>query len=167
MAKLVGTRDLLVSRGISVAIVSGGGTGTYQFTGNYPGVTDIQAGSYATMDAKYREAGGADFECALTLIARVISVTGDRAIIDAGMKTMTHEFGLLPVTRPEGWALVKLSEEHGILERRGGEPLRRGDTVELIPSHGCTTINLHDNFCVTRDGRVEAVWPIAARGCIA
>ena len=166
MALLVGTKDLLVEKGIPVAIVSGGGTGTYQITGNYAGVTDIQAGSYATMDTKYASVPGVDFEYALHIIARVISTTGDRAIVDAGMKTMTHEFGLPVVANPEGWALAKLSEEHGILARQGGPPLKPGDTVELIPSHGCTTINLHDAYHVTRDGVVEAVWPVAARGRI-
>ena len=166
MAQLVGARDLLVEKGIPVEIVSGGGTGTYQITGNYPGVTEIQAGSYATMDAKYAGVSGVDFQPALTIVARVISIRDDRAIIDGGMKAMTHEFGFPTVLHPEGWALVKLSEEHGFLERRGGEPLRRGDVVEIIPSHGCTTINLHDAYYVTRDGMVEAVWPIAARGRI-
>ena len=165
MAQLVATHDLLVQQGIRCDIVSAGGTGTYHITGAYPGITEVEAGSYATMDAKYHSVGS-DFELALTLLARVISVRGDRAIINAGMKAMTHEFGMPTVLHPEGWALAKLSEEHGILERQGGAPLQRGDVVELLPSHGCTTINLHDNYHVTRNDVVEAVWPIAARGCI-
>ena len=80
------------------------------------------------------------------------------------MKTLTPEFGLPEVMQPEGWTLTRLSEEHGVLRREGGAPLRRGDLVEIAPSHGCTTINLHDAYTVTRAGVVEAVWPIAARG---
>jgi len=166
MRSLIATRDLLTSEGVAVGIVSAGGTGTYQITGRYPGVTEIQAGSYATMDAKYRSVG-IDFEIALTVLSRVISVRGDdHAVIDAGIKTMTTEFGLPQVLRPSGWEVARLSEEHGLLRRQGGAPLRRGDMVELIPSHGCTTINLHDAYFVTRDDIVEAVWPIAARGAI-
>lgn len=166
MGSLIATRDLLQSGGIPVGIVSGGGTGTHAITGAYDGVTEIQAGSYATMDAKYRSVG-IDFEPALTLLTRVISVNRrDRAIIDAGMKSMTHEFGLPTVARPEGWRLDRLSEEHGALVREGGDPLRPGDVVEIVPSHGCTTINLHDAYHVTRDGLYEALWPIAARGAI-
>ncbi|MBN1399939.1 MAG: DSD1 family PLP-dependent enzyme [Anaerolineae bacterium] len=165
MAKLVGTRDLLLRHGVGCDIVSGGGTGTYHITGDYPGVTEVQAGSYATMDAKYKSVG-AEFDLALTLLARVISVRDERVIIDAGMKTMTHEFGMPTVLQPEGWELTKLSEEHGFLEGRGGPPLKPGDTVELVPSHGCTTINLHDAYHVTRDDVVEAIWPIAARGAL-
>ncbi len=165
MAKLVATRDFVQERGIEVEIVSGGGTGTYQITGNYPGVTEIQAGSYATMDGRYRRVG-MEFRHALTVVTQVISTRGDRAITDAGMKTLTPEFGMPPVLDPEGWEATKLSEEHGFLQREDGPGLQPGDVVELIPSHGCTTINLHDAYYVTRDGVVEAVWPVAARGAI-
>ena len=166
MANLVAAKDLVESHGIPVGIVSGGGTGTYEITGSYEGLTEIQSGSYATMDARYQSVG-IDFECALTVVMRVISVTGrDRAITDAGMKTLSPEFGMSKVIRPAGWVLTHLSEEHGALQRQGGEALRRGGLVEVVPSHGCTTINLHDVYFVTRDDVVEAVWPIAARGRI-
>lgn len=166
MAYLVGTRDLLVAQGIEVKIVSGGGTGTFDTTGVYPGLTEIQAGSYATMDEKYRSVG-VDFSNALTVLARVIALRGsDVAIIDAGLKTMTSEFGMPAVAQPQGWVLDRLAEEHGFLRRQQGPPLQVNDLVELIPSHGCTTINLHDRYVVTRKGVVDAIWPIAARGCI-
>jgi D-serine deaminase-like pyridoxal phosphate-dependent protein len=170
MTRLVETADRLREAGLPVNIVSAGGTGTYAVTGAFPGITEIQAGSYATMDGRYRsvlagEAGDAvPFEPALTVLARVISARDDRAVIDAGLKSMTSEFGLPEIASPTGWALKGLSEEHGSLERAGGAPLRRGDCVELIPSHGCTTINLHDAYHVLRGGVLEAVWPIAARG---
>jgi D-serine deaminase-like pyridoxal phosphate-dependent protein len=165
-AQLVATRDLLAQSGIPVGIVSAGGTGTYDITGAYGGITEIQAGSYATMDARYNEVG-IDFELALTVVSRVISVARPgMAFIDAGLKALTPEFGMSRLIRPRGWTLVRLSEEHGHLRCEGGEPLKPGDMVELVPSHGCTTINLHDVYHVTRDDLVEAVWPIAARGCI-
>ena len=165
MGLLVGSRDLLVENGIAEAIVSGGGTGPYAITGAYEGLTALQAGSYATMDAKYRSVG-LDFAQALTVVARVISARDDTAIIDAGMKTLTHEFGMPEVVQPTGWRLKGLSEEHGSLIREGGEPLKPGDRVEIVPSHGCTTINLHDVYHVTRGARYEGLWPIAARGAI-
>jgi len=166
MGILVGTRDLLVAHGIPVAIVSGGGSGTYDSTGMFPGVTEIQAGSYATMDAKYRSVG-LPFENALTILSRVVGLRGDDvAITDGGLKTMTSEFGMPAVIHPDSWEMERLAEEHGFLRRKGGSALAVGDLVELVPSHGCTTINLHDQYYVTRRGRFEAVWPIAARGCI-
>jgi len=165
MADLVATRDLLERNGINVGIVSAGGTGTYSITGNYDGITEIQAGSYATMDAKYQQVG-IDFDLALTIVSQVVSTpVPDVAIIDAGAKSATTEFGMPRLIRPEGWYLLKFSEEHGHLRRQGGKPLHIGDMVELVPSHGCTTINLYDAFQVIRNGIVEAVWPVAARGC--
>ncbi|MCX6032185.1 MAG: DSD1 family PLP-dependent enzyme [Chloroflexi bacterium] len=164
---LVDTADLLRRRCIPVPIVSSGGTGTYFITGRYPGVTEIQAGSYITMDGQYREEVGIDFAYGLTVLATVVSARDpDRAEIDAGLKTLTRDFGLPKVIDPPGWELVGLSEEHGHLRRAGGAPLKPGDKVEIVPNHGCTTINLHDEYHVIRRGMLEAVWPIAARGKI-
>jgi len=164
MAQLVSTSDTLERAGIGVRIVSAGGSGTHMITGNYPGITEIQAGSYATMDAKYQEVG-LDFQLALTVVARVISTTGSSvAIMDAGYKALTTEVGMPRVVRPTGWTIAKFSEEHANLRREGGEPLHPGDRVEIVPSHGCTTINLHDAYYVTRNDIVEGVWPIAGRG---
>lgn len=162
---LVDTADLLRCHGIPVNIVSSGGTGTSLITGRYPGVTEIEVGSYITMDSQYREEVGVDFDYGLTVLATVTSVQSpDRAIIDAGLKTITRDFGLPRLIAPAGWELVDLSEEHGHLRRVGGESLKPGDKVEIVPNHGCTTINLHDEYHVLRRRVLEAVWPIAARG---
>lgn len=165
MALLIESKDCLERKGLPVRIVSAGGSGTYNVTGVYPGVTEIQAGSYATMDTRYKGVIP-EFENALTVMAIVISARGDHAVIDAGLKTLTPEFGLSQLVYPQGWALVRQSEEHSNLARSDGPPLAPGDRVEIIPSHGCTTINLHDAYHVTVDERVVAVWPIAARGQI-
>jgi D-serine deaminase-like pyridoxal phosphate-dependent protein len=164
---LLETRDRIEAAGLSVGIVSGGGTGTYDIAGSYPGITEIQAGSYATMDVQYRDVVGVDFACALLISAQVISAPRPGvAIIDAGLKTMTQDFGLPVLAYPQGWRLVGLSEEHGKLLREGGPVLKPGDRVRIWPSHGCTTINLHDWYAALRGGRVEGLWPIAARGKI-
>jgi D-serine deaminase-like pyridoxal phosphate-dependent protein len=42
--------------------------------------------------------------------------------------------------------------------------LASGDLLEFIPGHGCTTVNLHDHLYAMRAGRLEAIWPVAARG---
>jgi len=165
MKLLVETKDLIERSGIPVEVVSSGGTGTYDISGPYPGVTEIQAGSYIFMDAHYRETGIA-FGCALTLLATVVSLhLPDRIITDAGMKTITAEFGMPVVKGGEELEVIGLNEEHGkIRTRTGKSSLTVGDTIELIPSHGCTTINLHDRYYGVRNGTVEAVFPILARG---
>jgi D-serine deaminase-like pyridoxal phosphate-dependent protein len=162
---LTDSAELLRQEGIPVRIVSGGGTGTYFITGAYPGITELQVGSYISMDSQYRDLPGVDFDCGLTLLATVISTRGqDHAITDAGMKALTDDFGLPVVIDPPGWQLTGLAEEHGFLKRIGGPPLNPGDKVTIVPNHGCTTINLHDQYHVIRRGVLEAVWPIAARG---
>ncbi|MFC1714269.1 DSD1 family PLP-dependent enzyme [Candidatus Poribacteria bacterium] len=165
MTQLVGTKELIEQNGLEVGIVSGGGTGTYNITGQFPGMTEIQAGSYILMDTKYRGVLS-DFGCALSVLVTVISRPNkNTAITDAGMKTMTPEFGMAEVKDVDGAELIKLSEEHGILSLKGSATdLKPGDRLELIPSHGCTTINLHDKFYGIRDGILESVWDIAARG---
>jgi D-serine deaminase-like pyridoxal phosphate-dependent protein len=162
---LVETAELLRAQGIPVGIVSSGGTGTYFITGAYPGVTELQVGSYITMDSQYREEVGIDFAYGLTLLSTVISTRGaDLAITDAGLKAVTRDFGLPKVMTPVGWELTALSEEHGHLHRADGPALKPGEKVLVVPNHGCTTINLHDEYHVVRRGALEAVWPIAARG---
>jgi len=166
IGQLAATRDAIEASGLAVGILSGGGTGTYDITGAHPAMNELQAGSYATMDGRYASLG-LPFSCALTVEAQVISVPRPgRAIIDAGLKTMTSEFGLPTVLSLEGWRVAHLSEEHATLQREGGEALALGERVSLLPSHGCTTINLHDVYHVMRGGRLEALWPIAARGCV-
>lgn len=165
LQQLVSTADLLRKKEIPVNIVSSGGTGTFDITGQYPGITELQVGSYITMDATYEEKIGLPFEYALTVLTTVISTRGDdHAVVNAGLKTMTRDFGLPLVLNPVGWEFTSLSEEHSSLKRTDGSPLNIGDNVEVVPNHGCTTINLHDNFHVIRHGYLEAIWPIAARG---
>jgi D-serine deaminase-like pyridoxal phosphate-dependent protein len=150
--------------GIPVNVVSAGGTGTYNITARYPGITELQAGSYVFSDARYRQVMP-DFECALTLLATVISRPAhSRVIVDAGRKAISDDFGLpLSKDHPE-LIMAGLSEEHGALEARHGSALKVGDKIELLPSHGCTTVNLHDWFYCHRNGRIEAIWRIAGRG---
>jgi D-serine deaminase-like pyridoxal phosphate-dependent protein len=165
LTRLIETKDLIERNGLEVGIVSGGGTGTYNITGQFPGMTEVQAGSYILMDASYRRVLK-DFDCALTVLTTVMSrPTEDRAIADAGMKTVTKDSGLPEVKDVSGLEVFHLSEEHGKLDLSNYDAdLKPGDRLELIPSHGCTTINLHDRFYGIRDGRLEAIWDIAGRG---
>jgi len=165
MALLVETKDLIERSGLRVEIMSGGGTGTYNITGKIPEMTEIQAGSYVVMDAYYKNVVN-EFDCALTILSTVISRPNKTtAIIDAGIKTMTKEFGLPLVKGIEGVKLTRLSEEHGNLDVSKSEiDLKRGDKIELIPTHCCTTINLHDKFYGIRNDRLETIWDIEGRG---
>lgn len=165
MDGLIRSREMIEAAGLQVGIVTGAGTGTHAITSAVQGMTEIQPGSYATMDADYRNLG-ADFGCALTLLATVISRPApDRAITDAGLKAMTDDHGVPELVGVTGARLERLSEEHGkIALSDPSVALRPGDRVEFIPSHGCTTFNLHDTLYGMRNGVVEVAWPIAGRG---
>ncbi len=167
MGMLVEAAESIREAGLACEIVSGGGTGTYNISGVYPGVTEIQAGSYSLMDTKYGklELG---FEKAATILSTVWSkapALPGWTIIDCGMKQMTNEFGQPELIGVPDTRVAMLSEEHAHLLTEGGEsPLKIGDKVELYPSHICTTINLHDAMYVIKDDEVVDVWKIAARG---
>jgi len=158
-------KEAVEAGGLPVAQVSGGGTGTHMVTGRLPWMTELQCGSYATMDAQYRAVGGVDFENALTVLTTVISrPRPDKAVVDAGLKALTPEFGD-PSVLVEGARWLDFSEEHGEIGLEGAaRDLRLGDKIELVPRHGCTTINLYDRFHVLRDGRLSDVWAVAGRG---
>jgi len=165
IAKLIQAKELIEKDGRRVKIVSGGGTGTYYITGAYPGVTEVQAGSYCLMDLRYDKLG-LGFEKAMTVLATVISKSFEPFIItDAGEKTMSIEFGMPELIGYPGARLVMLSEEHGHILVEGQMPeLKIGGKVEFYPSHICTTVNLNNWLWVIEGERVVARWKIAARG---
>ncbi|HVN64681.1 MAG TPA: DSD1 family PLP-dependent enzyme [Candidatus Binataceae bacterium] len=152
--------DALRSGGLAPEIVSAGGTGTYDIAGSWPDVTEVQAGSYVFMDGAYRRVRPDLGQPALTLLATVISRRGNHAIIDAGMKSLTNEFGP-PRGKDLPVKVTGLSEEHGHLDC-GGADIAPGMKMELVPSHNDTTINLHTEYNVVRGDEVIAVWPIEA-----
>ncbi|MCW4049918.1 MAG: DSD1 family PLP-dependent enzyme [Candidatus Bathyarchaeota archaeon] len=166
MNKLVSSAHLLEGQGIEVEIVSGGGTGTHMITGNHPGVTEVEAGSYVVMDARYSTLEGLeDFGKALTVLSTVMSTSHEgKVICDAGLKTLTFEFGNPPIKgRPE-MSYQRPNEEHGHIDVESGASVKLGEKIEIIPIHCCTNTNLYDAFHCIRDGHLEAIWRIQGRG---
>jgi D-serine deaminase-like pyridoxal phosphate-dependent protein len=161
-AALVAHVDALRAAGLAPEIVSSGGTGTFDLTGVVPGVTEIQAGSYVFMDGRYREVRS-EFEPALTLHTTVIHRRGRLVVTDAGVKSLSNDFGL-PAAFDVGARVVGLSEEHGHVLCDEGVELAPGQRLRILPSHGDTTINLHERFYAARGDAVEEIWPIVGRG---
>ncbi len=173
MAPLMETRRLIETAGLPVEIVAGGSTGTHDIDVDLDGLTELQAGSYCVMDVEYRRIGGrsgdalTEFEMALTVVATVVSVPEkDRAMVDAGLKAFSTDkpFPPEPVERP-GIEYGFAGDEHGRLALRDPDrPLALGERIEFFPPHCDPTINLYDRIHAVRGARVEAGWPIAARG---
>jgi D-serine deaminase-like pyridoxal phosphate-dependent protein len=158
----------LRAAGHVVDTVTTGGTGTAEFCAAHEAVTEVQPGSFIFMDADYLDTAGVPYQPALAAVATVISrPTPDRAVIDAGLKTLSDDSGPARLADARGWSYRHAGDEHGTLTPTG-EPQRRelsvGDRVTLLPSHIDTTVNLHDAMHAHRDGQIEAVWAIAARG---
>lgn len=164
--------DLLQRNGIACEFVTGAGTGTHEIEAASGLWNEIQAGSYIFMDTDYARIGGrnsnrfSDFEHSLFVLATVMSVpAADRAIVDAGLKSYSAEKGPPWVHGLADVETVGVSDEHGKLKvGPKAKTLSRGDKVMLIPGHCDPTVNLHDWYVGIRDGRVEALWPITARG---
>ena len=160
--QLVGTRRLIERAGLPVAVVTGAGTGTWEFVAGQDGVTEIQPGSYVLMDCIYHGVRP-EFGCALSILATVISVRPKWYVLDAGSKAISRDFGTPVVKGRSGEKLTKLSEEHATVEA-DPVPVKIGDRREVIPAHCCATMNLHRQCIAIRAGKVEVVWPIEASG---
>jgi D-serine deaminase-like pyridoxal phosphate-dependent protein len=165
LAPLIETRRLIEESGIPVEIVTGGGTGSYTITGNFPGMDEVQAGSYACMDWWYSDIRP-EFRQAQTILATVISRPSPQmAIVDVGRKGIGAEFGPPRVKELPGATVSKFgSEEHAGVAFSESNDLPVGARLELIPSHGCTTCNLYREYVVHRNGMVMDVWPIEGAG---
>jgi D-serine deaminase-like pyridoxal phosphate-dependent protein len=144
-------------------IVSAGSTLTYDIAGTTPGVTEIQAGSYALMDTEFAKPE-IPFREALGCLATVLSVQRDIAVLDAGLKALATDHGN-PKLRDDARAKVLfLSDEHTTLAVQEGFDAHVGDRMWLRPSHVDPTVNLHDELHAYRGDEVVEVWPVAARG---
>jgi D-serine deaminase-like pyridoxal phosphate-dependent protein len=159
---LLATRRALIASGLPCPVLSGGGTGSYDITGNIAGVDEIQAGSYALMDNHYKKVRP-EFRNALSVLATVISATADYAVADVGLKGMGNDFGLPAVAGAPQAKPRYIAEEHVPLD---GLSLPVGAKLRLIPSHGCTTCNLHRRLWIARHGLIEDCWPIEASGAL-
>jgi D-serine deaminase-like pyridoxal phosphate-dependent protein len=172
MGRAVETKAMLEAAGIACPLVTGGSTGTYRFDSENPGITELQPGSFVFMDIEYGTIGGPDgpeyrdFKNALTVVTSVVSRPGHLAIVDGGYKAFSTDRPFTP--RPvgiDGVSYAWAGDEHGRLDMTtASRDLKVGDRVEFIPPHIDPTVNLYDNIYALRGERVEAVWPIAARG---
>lgn len=174
LAAAADTRGQMDRSGLNTEIFSGGGTGTYNIDHQTPGLTDVQVGSYVFMDAQYIGIGGADdpevysdFQPALTILATVVNAQYEgRATTDAGAKACTINRPWAIVKGETGMSYTSGSDEFGTIryEDDASRSYRAGEKLELIVSHCDPVVNLYDQMYAVRNGRVEAIWPIAARG---
>jgi D-serine deaminase-like pyridoxal phosphate-dependent protein len=161
------TVEQLRQRGLACDIVGGAGTGTFALEAATGVWTEIQAGSYAFMDADYgRNEDPPPFRQSLFVLAQVMSAARDGvAVLDAGHKAVPVDSGMPLVHGHPGVTYAGASDEHGTL--RGEGLPRLGDKVRLVPGHCDPTVDRYDWYVGVRGGRVECLWPVAARGAMA
>lgn len=164
--------DTLKADGLDCDIVGGGGTGSYYFESNSGVYNELQCGSYAFMDADYgrildkdgKRIDQGEWENAFFLFTSVMShAKADKAIVDAGLKVQSVDSGLPVIFGRSDVEYVKCSDEHGVVADPDGV-LKVNDKLKLVPGHCDPTANVHDWYVGVRNGKVETVWPVSARG---
>jgi D-serine deaminase-like pyridoxal phosphate-dependent protein len=171
---MVREADRLRTAGIEIEEISVGSTPTGRSAGRVPGITEIRPGTYVFNDAMQVRWGTATpDECALTVLARVISrPSGDVAVLDAGSKVLTAEHGPFS-SRGESHGVIRgypdcqidrLWEEHGRVQLTDeARRLAVGDLVHIVPAHVCPTVNLAERLVCVKGGHVVGTWAVAAR----
>ncbi|MCE8525622.1 DSD1 family PLP-dependent enzyme [Ruegeria pomeroyi] len=164
--------DALKADGIETDLVSGGGTGSYYFESNSGLYNELQCGSYAFMDADYgrildhegKRIDAGEWENAFFILTSVMShAKPDKAICDAGLKAQSVDSGLPFIYGRDDVEYVKCSDEHGVISDPKGV-LKVNEKLKLVPGHCDPTANVHDWYVGVRNGKVECVWPVSARG---
>jgi len=164
-------RGAMAAEGLPCEIITGAGTGTFMYEALSGVFSEIQPGSFALMDTDYaRNEVDPDvppFEHALFVLSTVMSLRGDRATLDAGLKAFSTDSGPAQPTFA-GWRVHGVSDEHTVLTRVDdeGPTIHLGAKALLVPGHCDPTVNLHDWIVAIRRNKVEDVWRIDARGAV-
>lgn len=174
-AVVVDVAEQLRARGVAVREVTAGGTISGHGVAEVAGITEVRAGTYVFNDLMQVGFGSAALgDLALSIHCTVISTQVEgQATIDGGSKTFSGDRGVVgaatspsaEIARAVDSAIVldRISEEHGMLHLNG-ERVAVGDRLAFFPAHACTAVNLSDELFGVRDGIVEVVWPVRARG---
>ena len=164
------TVGMLKAEGLECDIIGGAGTGTYYFEGTSGIYNEMQCGSYIFMDADYqrvKEDGGNfihEFENSLFIWTSIMSKAKDeKAICDAGLKAQSVDSGLPVIFGRADIEYIKCADEHGVITDPNNS-LKLNDKLKLIPGHCDPTCNVYDWYVGIRDGKVECLWPVTARG---
>ena len=153
----------LKEAGFPCEVVSAGGTGTYDITGNDSRVTEIQAGSYVFMD-NFHGNLVPGFSRSLTVLGTVVIHHGETIVLDSGRKSIGIDFVLPSLVDYPFYKARFFAEEHALFDFDERCPLKLGDATELTPGYAPTTVNLYDAYHVVEDGVVVDIWPAYPRG---
>ncbi len=161
---VIDLKDAIEKAGIPVEIVSTGETWSYDVAAEIPGVTEIQGGSYLMMETHYSYMS--EFHYAAKILTTIISTPRPGvAIGDAGVRAVSSLSGMPEVSGRPGLTVESMDSDHSVFKVEPGVSLKVGDQVLLIPGQQDAMVSRWDRFVGLRNGKVEAVWDIQARGC--
>ncbi|KWT69305.1 Low-specificity L-threonine aldolase [Hyphomicrobium sulfonivorans] len=172
IAQVADAVKALEEGGLKPELVSGGGTGSYYFESNSGVYNELQCGSYAFMDADYgrihdkdgKRIDDSEWENALFILTSVMSHAKPHlAVVDAGLKAQSVDSGLPIIYGRDDVKYIKCSDEHGVIDDPNGV-LEINEKLRLVPGHCDPTCNVHDWYVGVRNGKVETLWPVSARG---
>ncbi|HEY3777825.1 MAG TPA: DSD1 family PLP-dependent enzyme [Rhizomicrobium sp.] len=165
--------ERLREEGLAPGIVSGAGTGTFDIDPDAHVLSELQVGSYIFMDRQYnavwKNSGERPpFDTSLFVQTTVISANREGlATTDAGLKAFATDAGPPAIVSgaPEGASYFFFGDEQGgILCPPAQARLKPGDIITCAVPHCDPTVNLYNSYHVMRGDRLEAIWPIEARG---
>ena len=164
-------------KGLPHPMVSGGSTPGAFMAHEIPELTEYRAGEYPVGGVGHLRRGTHSVDqCAGRVLMTVVSrPAADRAILDGGSKSLSAA-----VHRTEDGSSIMghiveypqaifygASEEHGQIDLSACDDAPQiGEQVQVLPVHPCPCFNEHDQIVAVRNGRVEAFWPVDARGQI-
>lgn len=183
-AALRALKEQAARSGIALDEISVGATPTLRFSAGEAGITELRPGNYVYFDRTQVALGAAALDdCALTVLATVVTAHEGRIILDSGSKTLTNDGARGIATAPgfgavlegdgesrrvdESLLIERLSEEHATVKVMGSTRLKPGDRVRVVPNHSCVVSNLVDAVQLVDGERVIETVPVAARGRIA
>jgi D-serine deaminase-like pyridoxal phosphate-dependent protein len=172
------------TKGAAIEEISVGATPTARFSAKTAGLTEMRPGNYVYFDRTQVALGAATLrDCALTVLATVVTRHTDRVIFDSGSKTLSSDGARGAGNEGYGAVLAdvesasfvdtnlrieRLSEEHATVRMlNGSSPLQPGDRVRIVPNHSCVVSNLVDEVVLVDGMDVVDRLPVAARGRIA
>ena len=171
-------RDEAAEDGIALEELSVGSTPSAEASMTAADVTEVRPGNYVFCDRTQVALGSATWgDCALTIVASVVSAGADRLVFDCGSKVLSSDGarGFFPtpgfgaVLREDGTSddtllIERLSEEHAVVRVSAETPLRIGSRVRIVPNHACVVANLTSQYVLADGDAVTGHLPVAARG---
>ena len=108
------------------------------------------------------------YRAAALVLTRVVSHPHAGIVTcDAGHKTVSADAGVptcVVVGHPELTPLSPSEEHLPLAIKEGAIAPRIGDALYLLPRHICPTVNNFDSALLVRNGHIESVEPVSARG---